>query len=156
MKWARALPLCIIGAVAAPAQAPIERDMLAAHNELRTKVGVPALVWSKELESAAKQWAEKLRSSGDFRHTPGSRYGQNLFEVRGSAASPRQVVENWAEESQNFDARANTCRGVCGHYTQIVWRGTRQVGCAVARNAQREIWVCNYDPPGNVTGQRPF
>jgi len=45
---------------------------------------------------------------------------------------------------------------VCGHYTQIVWRDTKQVGCGVARDNRREIWVCNYDPPGNWVGHRPY
>jgi uncharacterized protein YkwD len=145
-----------MGIVVTTAQAPIDRDMLAAHNALRAKAGVPALTWSKELESAAKQWAAILLSSGDFRHSPGSRYGQNLFETRGRTASPARVVENWSQEAENYDARSNTCRGVCGHYTQLVWRDTRQVGCAVAGGNRREIWVCNYNPPGNVMGQRPF
>jgi hypothetical protein len=45
---------------------------------------------------------------------------------------------------------------VCGHYTQIVWRNTKSVGCAVARGKGVEVWVCNYDPPGNYAGQRPY
>ena len=154
MKWICAAGL--LAAMAATCQAPIERDMLAAHNAVRARVGVAPLVWSKELESAARQWAEKLVSAGEFSHSPDSPYGQNLFEIRGRRASPPQVVQNWSAEAKNHDAASNRCRGVCGHYTQIVWRATKQVGCAVAGNEQREVWVCNYDPPGNVSGQRPF
>jgi hypothetical protein len=108
------------------------------------------------LESQARQWAEHLLASGDFCHPPGVSYGQNLFEIRGRKASPAQVVENWAEEAKNYEADSNRCRGVCGHFTQIVWRDTKQVGCAAAGNQRREVWVCNYYPPGNVEGQRPF
>jgi pathogenesis-related protein 1 len=66
------------------------------------------------------------------------------------------VVNAWAAESRNYDYRSNCCRGVCGHYTQIVWAGTQEVGCAVARGGRREVWVCNYDPPGNWAGKRPY
>ncbi len=44
----------------------------------------------------------------------------------------------------------------CGHYTQIVWRGTTTLGCAVARSSFREVWVCEYSPAGNIVGQRPY
>jgi uncharacterized protein YkwD len=152
----RALPLLLVGATLTLGQAPIERDMLAAHNAVRARERVGPLTWSKELESSARQWAQKLLDSGTFAHQPNSSYGQNLFESRGRTASAAEVVENWAGEAKNYDAAANRCRGVCGHYTQIVWRDTKQVGCAVAGSEQRQIWVCDYDPPGNVTGHRPF
>jgi hypothetical protein len=83
-------------------------------------------------------------------------YGENLFEMRGASASPAQVVAAWASESRNYDYNSNRCRGVCGHYTQIVWKDTKEVGCGVARGGGREVWVCNYDPPGNWAGKRPY
>jgi pathogenesis-related protein 1 len=44
----------------------------------------------------------------------------------------------------------------CGHYTQVVWRNTKEIGCGKAECGDRAIVVCNYDPPGNVMGQTPF
>jgi hypothetical protein len=69
--------------------------------------------------------------------------------------TPAEVVGLWAKEARGYDIRANTCSGVCGHYTQIVWAKTRAVGCAVAWNPQR-VWVCDYDPPGKVIGFPPY
>ena len=89
-------------------------------------------------------------------HRPKSAYGENLFEITGGDASGTQVVNAWAAESRNYDYRRNKCRKVCGHYTQIVWRDTREIGCGVARGRGREVWVCDYDPPGNWVGQRPY
>jgi hypothetical protein len=66
------------------------------------------------------------------------------------------VVASWADEARGYNVSANSCTGVCGHYTQIVWRKTRSVGCAVAADPGREVWVCEYDPPGNVVGYRPY
>ena len=40
-----------------------------------------------------------------------------------------------------------------GHFTQVVWRGTTQLGCGVSTCRGMDIWVCEYDPPGNVQGQ---
>lgn len=53
---------------------------------------------------------------------------------------------------------ANTCSGVCGHYTQIVWRATLKLGCAISHcpgQAFPNAIVCNYGPGGNPGG-RPY
>jgi uncharacterized protein YkwD len=133
-----------------------DRDILAAHNAIRAHVHVPALVWSTRLEALAQDWANRLLAEKQFSHRPTGSYGENLFEITGAAASSAQVVANWATEAWNYDYTSNTCRGVCGHYTQIVWRDTKKVGCAVARGKAREVWVCDYDPPGNWAGERPY
>ena len=97
-----------------------------------------------------------MAERGQFFHRPKPPYGENLFEITGGGASPAQVVHDWASESKDYQYRSNTCRGVCGHYTQIVWRDTRRVGCGAARTGRTEVWVCNYDPPGNWVGKRPY
>ena len=141
--------------VAPPANA---RDLLGAHNRVRASVGVPPLTWSAKLEAAAKQWADSLLASGQFTHRKQSDYGENLYDVRGARATAAQVAEMWAGEARNYDAASNTCRGgaTCGHYTQMIWRTTKEVGCAVAGNPRREVWVCYYSPPGNWEGQSPL
>jgi pathogenesis-related protein 1 len=71
------------------------------------------------------------------------------------------AVSDWAGERRYFDARTGRCRGgECGHYTQVVWRGTTHVGCASAGcptdGMNATVWVCNYRPAGNVIGERPY
>jgi pathogenesis-related protein 1 len=130
--------------------------MLDAHNAVRARVGVAPLIWSPQLAVAAQEWANHLLTTGAFAHRPANRYGENLYTISGGAASPAQVVAAWASEARGYEPNGNTCYGVCGHYTQIVWRTTRAVGCAAASNGHREVWVCEYDPPGNVIGNRPY
>jgi uncharacterized protein YkwD len=130
--------------------------MLTAHNAVRRGVGVPALVWSEPLAGFAQEWANTLASRGQFFHRRNSLYGENLFEITGARSAPAEVVNQWASESRNYHYSSNTCRGVCGHYTQIIWRDTRKVGCAAARSGRTEVWVCNYDPPGNWIGKYPY
>ncbi len=137
----------------------IREDILTAHNAARAKVGTPPLVWSDDLAKVAQQWADTLLKDGKFQHRPNPKYGENLFEIRGGNATPAQVVADWVGEQKNYDASANKCKAgaVCGHFTQVVSKLSQRVGCAVARNGtQREVWVCNYDPPGNFVGERPF
>jgi pathogenesis-related protein 1 len=68
-------------------------------------------------------------------------------------------VDAWGSEKKDYNRASNTCaRGkMCGHYTQVVWRTTTDIGCARAVcSDQSQVWVCNYAPPGNWRGQRPF
>jgi pathogenesis-related protein 1 len=113
-------------------------------------------MWSDELASRAQDWAQTLLAKNQFVHRPKSPYGENLFEIPGAQASSAEVVGAWVAESKNYDYRSNGCRGTCGHYTQIVWRATTELGCAFARGIRREVWVCEYSPPGNWVGKRPY
>ena len=152
-----AVLLVLATAVSIGQDSDLGREMLAAHNAVREKVGVPPLVWSDDLARIAQEWANTLIAERRFDHRPGSKYGENLFRLDGARATPQKVVERWASERANFDYKSNKCRGgECGHYTQIVWRTTRAVGCAVAHRGQREVWVCEYAPPGNYVGRRPY
>ena len=76
------------------------------------------------------------------------------------------AVEMWAAEDEFYDYASNSCESgeVCGHYTQIVWRSSENLGCGIKLcNAGSPFgggsWtfvVCNYDPPGNWVGQKPY
>jgi pathogenesis-related protein 1 len=68
-------------------------------------------------------------------------------------------VTVWSSEGTNYDYATNTCNGTCGHYTQIVWRATRKLGCAVADCPSltfRTSLVCDYGPGGNTGTERPY
>jgi uncharacterized protein YkwD len=149
--------VCLLATAATAAdEESLARDMLTAHNEVRAKVGVPPLAWSENLARAAQEWANTLIAERRFDHRPKSKTGQNLFRMDGGREAPRKVVERWASEAANFNYKSNRCKGECGHYTQLVWRSTKEVGCAVAGGGSREVWVCEYAPPGNYVGRRPY
>ena len=131
------------------------RGMLAAHNDLRRELGILPLQWSEELAAYSRKWANSLMASNKTAHNPNSPYGENIFAT-GPGATPSSVVAEWASESRNYNYTSNSCNGDCGHYKQLVWRSTRKVGCAMAHNNQREVWICSYDPPGNLRGGWPY
>jgi pathogenesis-related protein 1 len=131
------------------------REMLDAHNDVRDRVGLPPLQWSGELAAYSQKWADSLIASNRTAHNSKSPYGENILSS-GLGSTPATVVTEWASESRNYTYSTNTCNGDCGHYTQLVWSSTRKVGCAMAHNNRREIWVCSYDPAGNVRGEWPY
>jgi hypothetical protein len=141
-----------------------KREMLNAHNAARARFGTPPLVWLDSAQDVAQQWADYLLLANKWEPRPEPRtYGENRYEglgdiINSPKTSPSEVVAGWVGEEKDFNSATNTCRSgaVCGHFTQVVWKSTQKVGCAVARDARREVWVCNYYPPGNLRQVRPF
>jgi pathogenesis-related protein 1 len=73
------------------------------------------------------------------------------------AVTPTWVIDKWGAESADYSAETGTCapNRQCGHYTQIVWATTREVGCGMAVcPTLDQVWVCNYRPRGNIRGRR--
>jgi len=134
------------------------QQMLNAHNAWRSRTGVPPLTWSPQLATFAQEWANKLAQENQFEHRKNSPYGENLAWASGQQLSPERVVNMWGDEVKDYNYASNSCKSgkMCGHYTQIVWRNTKQVGCGMARGNGKEVWVCNYNPPGNYIGQKPY
>jgi pathogenesis-related protein 1 len=157
----KATYVCVIGLVvvcfgtAANASNSMAQEMTAAHNSYRARVGSPPLTWSESLATRAQKWARSLVERGAFAHQDGQ-FGENLFEISGGHATPASVVGAWMSEETNYSRETNSCKARCGHYTQVVWHNTKFVGCGVAGDAKREVWVCDYDPPGNIVGERPY
>ena len=89
-------------------------------------------------------------------HRPNNDYGENIYYASGMDVTPQKVVDKWASELSVFKYEPFTGNRGDGHYTQIVWSTTQTIGCAMASCGQQQIWVCNYDPAGNMTGDYPY
>lgn len=130
-------------------------NLLLAHNKYRLDVGIADLVWSDDLAKSAQVWANTLASNCDFDHS-NSPYGENLWKGTAGAFTVTDVVNKWGSEIESYNYKDNSCKKVCGHYTQIVWESTTAVGCAMSTCDGYDIWVCQYNPPGNYVGQKPY
>lgn len=145
-----------------PSHSEISAELLEAHNEERARFGAPSLSWSKELERDAQNWANKLAREGVMRHaTLDERRGrgENLWAGTAGYYSPYTMVDAFLSEKRHFKpgtfphvSRTGRWRDV-GHYTQVVWRDTREVGCAIARDRYNDFLVCRYWPAGNIYGR---
>ncbi|KAL8136972.1 hypothetical protein V2J09_002973 [Rumex salicifolius] len=132
---------------------------LAPHNAARARLGLPPLSWSPTLAAYAQSYANKRRNDCALEHSNGP-YGENIYWGSGSRWTAGDAVASWVVEGRWYDRRSNSCGygQDCGHYTQIVWRSTRRVGCArvVCLGGAGVFITCNYDPPGNYIGERPY
>ena len=170
------------GTAQAALTAAEKQAILSAHNNARKAVPgntggpLPVMTWDDRLAAAAQKWANTLagRCNGSQDHS-GTNYGENLFsswtsDATASPAPATRAISFWVGEKQYYTYSKTKCPAgsVCGrcskfpctHYTQIVWRTTTKVGCARATckapGKYWTIWVCNYDPPGNIAGQPPY
>lgn len=163
---------CLVGSVFTSAlTAPQQAEMLAAHNRWRDGVRVMPLRWSASLATRAQEWADELKRARacTLAHTNAADIGENVFRAAAIVGSdgtrqprvlaPTDIVASWADERLDYNHATNTCAPgrTCGHYTQLVWSATQEVGCGHAECEDgAQLWVCNYSPPGNWRGQRPY
>jgi len=150
------------------------KAFIAAHNKWRAEVGVKEkLSYSSALAISAQNWADNLKLTNhcQMRHSINKgKYGENIFWASAlnwsdgrnelQKVSPAQVVNSWGSEKADYNYANNSCtpNKTCGHYTQVVWRNTKKVGCAMAvcKDTQQQVWVCQYQPAGNWIGHKPY
>ncbi|OIS96796.1 PREDICTED: pathogenesis-related protein PR-1-like [Nicotiana attenuata] len=132
------------------------------HNLVRaTKMELP-LTWDSNLEKYAKWWANSRKEDCRLMHSfpeGDFKLGENIYWGSGSTWTPTDAVNAWADEQKYYNYASNSCveGQLCGHYTQIVWKSTRKVGCArVICDSGDVFMTCNYFPPGNYIGEKPY
>lgn len=138
-----------------PAAAPgtVAQQFVAAHNRMRAKHCAGPLTWSTKLAAYAQKWADTLKAKGcAFGHS-GGQYGENLAAGTEGVLDPEATVAMWYDEIKLYKFPDGGFSMETGHFTQLVWRGTKQVGCGHSQCKGNDIWVCEYDPPGNWDGE---
>lgn len=143
----------------------LSRPLLVEHNAERNRIGVPPLAWNDRLARDAQAWAQQLAREGWLRHASRQESGgagENLWMGTAGYFPPEAMIRAFVEERRHYRhaafphvSRTGSWQDV-GHYTQVVWRDTREVGCAVARGARHDVLVCRYWPAGNWMGQVPY
>lgn len=147
-------------------RADFNQRILAAHNSERAKLGVEPLRWNPQLAEGARDWARHLSRTGRFEHSPDAPgaepEGENIWGGTPRYFSPEAMVRLWVKEKRHFkpgvfpaNSRTGDVRDV-SHYTQVMWRESKAVGCAVSAIGKEEILVCRYSQAGNREGEMPF
>jgi len=128
------------------------------HNVVRAEVGVPGLTWDPTIAATAQAYAAKCV----FQHSGTAGLGENLAAYAPPGGhTAKSPVDDWESEKANYDYASNTCASgqVCGHYTQVVWRDSVRIGCAIVdcpALTYHNTVICDYAPGGNISGQRPY
>jgi uncharacterized protein YkwD len=130
------------------------------HNAKRHDVGAPPLQWSATLAAVAQNWANHLASGGcNLVHTANNTYGENLFGGSGAPYTALDASQDWYSEISRYSYGVVTATNFAptGHYTQMVWSRTTQVGIGQATcRGGGTVIAAEYSPPGNYIGQKPY
>ena len=147
---------------ASAALPPVQARLLALHNAERARTRAAPLQWDARLAAAAATYGATLARIGRLQHDPHALrlgQGENLWMGTRGAFSPEQMVGGWISERNLFrpgvfpNVSRNGNWADVGHYTQMIWKGTTHVGCAIQRSPRWDFLVCRYSPPGNIQGR---
>ncbi|KAJ7382007.1 sterol-binding protein [Desmophyllum pertusum] len=141
-----------------------QSSCLQAHNDKRAlHEGTSSLVWDASLAQQAQKWADHLLALGEMQHSGTAGQGENLYWGIGStAASCADAVEAWYAEIADYDFNNPAFAYNTGHFTQVVWKGTTNVGVGIASKkltsgdyvGMYETYVvARFTPPGNYQGE---
>jgi glioma pathogenesis-related protein 2 len=168
MRWHRTvligaiLSMMVVGHSAPHAAEPLDltafrEAAVQQHNVYRAKHGVPPLVLSPQLNEVAQHHAEQLARTNQLVHSEQEHYGENLYASHASNATPPRpeaVVDSWYNEIHRYDFNQPGFRPDTGHFTQVVWKASHELGIGIAQAADGTWYVVgNYRPSGNIANQ---
>src|SRR5918997_3443435 len=141
-----------------------QNTILDVHNRMRAAVGVPPLTWSDSVAAGAQYWADYMLSTGVYKHSSPEQLngqGENMVAGMGANYPLLDMIHGWVNEEQNYhgqpiEGTLGAPDATYGHYTQMVWNGTTEIGCGYATNDQSTYFVCRYSPAGNILGQTAY
>jgi uncharacterized protein YkwD len=127
-----------------------------AHNAYRSQHCAPALTWSAQLAAGAQAWANACTKQHSTEAWQGENgFGENLYWGSGNLGDAEDAVKWWYDEVSKYNFNAPVWSKDVGHFTQVVWKGSKQIGCGVARCGNENYWVCRYSPTGNWNTDKP-
>ncbi|KAH8419352.1 hypothetical protein KR222_006508, partial [Zaprionus bogoriensis] len=126
-----------------------EQEVLDAHNFYRARHGAPPLELNDDMSDFASEWAQYLLSHNLMKHREHNDYGENIYMASGGDLEGANAVASWYDEIGNYNWRHPSFQPSTGHFTQVIWKGSTQLGVGYARRGNTVFVVCNYDPPGN-------
>ncbi|CAF4187103.1 unnamed protein product [Rotaria sp. Silwood2] len=160
-------------------QVSFQNEVLEAHNYYRDLHCAPPLQLDNKLSRSAQIFAEELASKNQFYHSNTKGVGENLYMASGSnvdsltgkLSSNQQIsssfsyaniagdapVTDWYNEIEQYDFDYPGFSGATGHFTQVVWKISKNLGVGIAYTSEGDsvYVVAQYTPPGNYQDQFP-
>ncbi|XP_069791652.1 uncharacterized protein [Narcine bancroftii] len=135
-----------------------EQEALDAHNEYRRLHTTPPLTYNMDMVSACQEWADILAPRGEMEHSE-TKNGENIWYKWSSGAmefTGKDPVDAWYEEIKDYDYSNPGFSSETGHFTQLLWKGTKEMAIAYSVSGQTAIAVAHYSPAGNITNEGYF
>ncbi|XWX00570.1 hypothetical protein V2A60_008591 [Cordyceps javanica] len=131
-----------------------EQEMLDTHNRYRREHSAAPLQWNQNLAQNARAWVGTCKGG----HQPNSPHGENIAAGPFTDKPASFWADLWGEERERHKYDQAGYSAESGHFTQMVWKATTQLGCAVKlckdkKGMDTSHVACEYEPIGNWAGQ---
>lgn len=123
------------------------------HNQYRAEmIDTNPLEWNDDIQKIAQSYADDFVCGSDLVHSSNSYDGHSLGEnlAIGYDFFAAGGVTAWFNENTLYDWNNPGFSEATGHFTQLVWAATTQLGCGFKDCGNGYYLVCNYYPTGNV------
>lgn len=153
------LPTCSVAPVSQPQ--PSSSVWVDLTNAKRGLHGACPLTWSQDMADGMKDWVDGLTTGmvhSDSYHLPPPQgpAGENLAQSSGRI-TPETSVSMWYNEEHDCASLPGCQEGVngavVGHFTALVWKGAREMGCAISDNGN--FAGCRYRAGDTLSGDTP-
>ncbi|XP_056150413.1 Golgi-associated plant pathogenesis-related protein 1 [Lampris incognitus] len=129
-----------------------QQEFLDTHNDYRRTHGAPPLTLNSDLCAAAQKWANHIASINTLQHSS-TKDGENIYYA--SSSNPikltgKEAVENWYGEIKDYQWDQPGFNMNTGHFTQVVWKDSTELGVGQASNGNSVFVVGQYRPAGNM------
>jgi len=149
-----------IGNFVSPKSEPIPQSIdqfraecLKAHNEYRRKHGVGPLKLDSTISNFAQNWANTIASRRQLEHSSDRKYGENIYWSSGKSITGKAPVDSWYDEIKQYSYKNASFSSGTGHFTQVVWKSSCDLGVGMACVGNEVYVVASYYPVGNVYGE---
>ena len=131
-------------------------NLLSFHNSLRKRHNSPDLLLNVDLCKMAENYAKELiinKNNDKIYKYNDEILGRNIYLSEIKPKQPEKVFYNWYEENKNYDYNFNYYQKNAAHFTQIVWKNTKEMGFGLVDEKNKFCLVVFYYPPGNIFGK---
>lgn len=141
------------------------QDAVDHHNKLRASHGAPPMKAADDLIQYSQNWVNDIAKRDTMEHSKctlpsGGRVGENIYMYWSSdnsaMANSKNATQSWYDEIKDYNFDKPGFAMNTGHFTQVVWKGSTELGIAWAKASSGSIYVvANYRPAGNMMGDFP-
>ena len=121
-------------------------EALMAHNKYRFQHGSQPLQMNDYLCRAAKEWATRMATLNELKHSPdhwrryqGAILGENLAFFMGPVLKGDRITDMWYREVKKHDFKADIQPDSL-HFSQMIWKSTKEVGFGRCQTADKRHW----------------
>ncbi|XP_032905313.1 Golgi-associated plant pathogenesis-related protein 1-like [Amblyraja radiata] len=135
-----------------------EQESLDAHNHYRKLHATPPLAYNKNMLADCQTWADVLAPRNEMEHSE-TKNGENIWYKWSSGEmefTGKDSADAWYEEIKDYDYNNPGFASETGHFTQLLWKDTKEMAIAYSVSGQTAIAVAHYTPAGNITNEGYF